>query len=810
MNKIFSKFAIAIASFAMVIGGVSAFNNEQAKPLRADDGDIVTTFESESVVNYGYGEWEDEYSGWKVSWGGEYKCGFDFNAWKTFEEQGYTKYLGSTVAASRYGFVAATITPASYVGSADFYVGSASTGGSLYLMYSLDDETYTPITLSSGEQGCSISGGVTYSFDFSSTRRAYYALIVVNNQITPPSGRAFQYRNVISHFYEEIDPSIERITVSGPNTVYTERDIELTITTYNFNPTEFTVTSSDTSVATVSYSGNIVTVRGVDRGTAGITVSTMGTDGLVYIDPFTITVKKFEVVISGGLSISMGTNELRNIYYSYEDKEGPIFVAQVTSSNTNAVTIEDYYSGYYVTIASGSIEGITAAITITLKDNDGEEGCHVASATVTVTVEIKPNVGERVTAIPDSSEVQIYLGTIDGSLFVKKESADSSTLVATNDVTEATPFFLDDWGRIIYYSDDVYCVEYDYYEDCFTLQGSGAFFEIDNSYDGLPCALTYDCGNLYFVSYQSNANLICPLDVYNSINNPEEANPSTIFCAYLATLGNPYITPDESSLTIDGDDRTAGTNLTVASVTSLTYEILSGDSIIQSVSFSEVDNINRARVTITAKDSAFGTAVIRVKSATDDSVYTDITVRVKTDPEQIIWTLFTQTQLSYRYTKEDNNYTYTDISIRFGGRINKNTWNEINTDYHIDGFGVMITSFDPNETYRDIEMGYLSAKTPDQEFDIDNDIVNYYKSVEDMMPAEDENDYYWNLFKTIDFADINKWFAASAYIKVDGTYFYLNQVEYSVCSLAGAYINYWGCNSETAGGSLQHLYELMA
>ena len=43
-------------------------------------------------------------------------------------------------------------------------------------------------------------------------------------------------------------------------------------------------------------------------------------------------------------------------------------------------------------------------------------------------------------------------------------------------------------------------------------------------------------------------------------------------------------------------------------------------------------------------------------------MYTDITVRVKTDPEQIIWTLFTQTQLSYRYTKEDGTkFTQNDI-----------------------------------------------------------------------------------------------------------------------------------------------------
>ena len=78
------------------------------------------------------------------------------------------------------------------------------------------------------------------------------------------------------------------------------------------------------------------------------------------------------------------------------------------------------------------------------------------------------------------------------------------------------------------------------------------------------------------------------------------------------------------------------------------------------------------------------------------------------------------------------------------------------------------------------------------------------------IPAEDENDYYWNLFKTIDYADINKYYAAAAYIKIGSDYFFMNQVGYSVCSLAEDYVNNRGCNNETAGGSLQHLYELMA
>ena len=800
MNKIFSKFAIAIASFAMVVGGVSALNNEQAKPLHADDGDVVATFESELVVNYTYQEWVK--AGWKVSWGGEHRCGFENGGWKTFEEQGYTKYLGGTIDSDTYGIVITKIDPMSYVGSADFNaIDSIASHSHLYLMYSLDDVTYTPITLLSGEQGCSISKNTTYTFDFSSSRSAYYAFVITSEVTEPASNAYYQFDNVVCHFYEKIDPAAERIAVTGPNTVYTERDIELAINSYNFNPTEFTVTSSDTSIATVSYSGNTITVHGVDRGTVGITVSAMGTDGLVYIDPFTVTVKKFEINLIGSSSITIGINELKVIRFNYQEYEGNT-VTEAVSANTNAVTI-DRVQNSYIEIKSNSIEGITTTITITARDNNGAEGCHVTSATITVTIGIKGNAGERVMALPDmdTGSVQVYLGTIDGSRFAKRESSNSNRLLATTNIKEALVLSLSTTGIFSCRNDNDTTSNVGI-NGGYIVLGSTTMFQISTDHENLPGAL-YNGQN--FISYNGNSDRICT--VRRDQNNP---NPSTIFCAYLVMPGNPYITPDESSLTIDGAERTEGTGLTVAGISSLTYEILSGDSILQSVSVSEIDDSNTAHLTVRAKDGAFGTAVIRVKSATDDSVYTDITVRVKTDPEQIIWTLFTQTQLSYRYTKEDGNYTYTDISIRFGGRINKNTWNEINTDYHIDGFGVMITSFDPTQTYRDIEMGYLSAKTPDQEFDIDTDIVNYYKSVEDMMPAEDGNDYYWNLFKTIDYADINKYYAATAYIKIGSDYFFMNQVGYSVCSLAEDYINNRGCNNETAGGSLQHLYELMA
>ena len=90
-------------------------------------------------------------------------------------------------------------------------------------------------------------------------------------------------------------------------------------------------------------------------------------------------------------------------------------------------------------------------------------------------------------------------------------------------------------------------------------------------------------------------------------------------------------------------------------------------------------------------------AGIAAKQENDDSVYADITVNVIIDPEIAVCDLLTQTQLSYRYEPSGvDEYTYTDISIRFGGRISKAVWNEIEATYDITGFGVMITAYEEN------------------------------------------------------------------------------------------------------------------
>ena len=77
-------------------------------------------------------------------------------------------------------------------------------------------------------------------------------------------------------------------------------------------------------------------------------------------------------------------------------------------------------------------------------------------------------------------------------------------------------------------------------------------------------------------------------------------------------------------------------------------------------------------------------------------------------------------------------------------------------------------------------------------------------------PAEDGDDYYWNLFFSVDFDEIsiNKYYVAAAYIKVDGEYVFMKEVKYSVTSLAQDYLDHRNCDGITAEGSLAKLASL--
>ena len=159
---------------------------------------------------------------------------------------------------------------------------------------------------------------------------------------------------------------------------------------------------------------------------------------------------------------------------------------------------------------------------------------------------------------------------------------------------------------------------------------------------------------------------------------------------------------------------------------------------------------------------------------------------------------------------ETVSYSYSNISIRFGGLLSKTLWNRLDTNEHvISGFGVMIASgeaLNENELIKEnLNAAKLADANPAPSID-EADIVDYYMSKAEMAtPVEQGDNYVWNLFQQIDEADVAKVFVAVAYIKVGNEYVFMKQVRYSAKTLAADYIANRGCNSETAAGSLAAL-----
>ena len=154
-------------------------------------------------------------------------------------------------------------------------------------------------------------------------------------------------------------------------------------------------------------------------------------------------------------------------------------------------------------------------------------------------------------------------------------------------------------------------------------------------------------------------------------------------------------------------------------------------------------------------------------------------------------------------------YEYSDVSIRFGGLLTQDLWNDLDTEDHvITGFGVMITAVSSYVSGASkIKEQYQSAVLSANEPDVTESLVNYYVSKESMAtPVEDDDNYFWNLFYRIN--DLKKVYVAAAYIKTSTDYVFFKQVKYSAKTLAADYIANRGCGPTTASGSLANLASL--
>ncbi len=154
-------------------------------------------------------------------------------------------------------------------------------------------------------------------------------------------------------------------------------------------------------------------------------------------------------------------------------------------------------------------------------------------------------------------------------------------------------------------------------------------------------------------------------------------------------------------------------------------------------------------------------------------------------------------------------YEYSNMSIRFGGSITQELWNDLDTDSHvIEGFGVMIVTDDVVNENMEIKDFYESAASAESEPNVFEEIVDYFVPVDQLetIMGVEGNNYFWNLRYSI--TDFKTTYVAAAYIKTATSYIFFQQARYSAKSLAQDHLDNRGYDATIAGGSLANLADL--
>ena len=201
----------------------------------------------------------------------------------------------------------------------------------------------------------------------------------------------------------------------------------------------------------------------------------------------------------------------------------------------------------------------------------------------------------------------------------------------------------------------------------------------------------------------------------------------------------------------------------------------------------------------------------------DGALYIDeiaVEWKTTTTQEMIERTFTTNATLSYHYSgNAQDGFEYSNISIRFGGLVSKDLWNELDTNEHnITGFGVMIADGELIKNSSDfadaLAIGDFTPSTVSETFNKDVYAIDFFIPIANMASTigEDENNYFWNLRWSIDSAIMDEMYSAVAYIKVGDEYVFMNMARESVETMATKYVNS-GSYSGAVGDSLQYIVD---
>ncbi|WP_420461705.1 Ig-like domain-containing protein [Candidatus Palauibacter sp.] len=140
------------------------------------------------------------------------------------------------------------------------------------------------------------------------------------------------------------------------------------------DPLTFEASSSDTEVAAASAVGSEVTVRGVSKGTATVSVTARDPDGAEAGQSFEVVVPNRAPAVAGELraqSLLPGETVTVGVSSAFSDPDGDSLAFEATSSDPGVVGVSVADSAAEVTL-EGVARG-TATVSVTARDPDGAE-----------------------------------------------------------------------------------------------------------------------------------------------------------------------------------------------------------------------------------------------------------------------------------------------------------------------------------------------------------------------------------------------------------------------------------------------------
>ena len=629
------------------------------------------------------------------------------------------------------------------------------------------------------------------------------------------------------------------VTISGPNDdfVFTEGEINLTAQSNDYSEDNFVWSSSDSYIASVQGSGSNARVTGQHKGEVEITVSVVINNETVASDSYSLRVLKFGLEPKAR-RLEMIPNTTRRVYFDCIDAIGPIDFSTVDTSEsvTSEVKHDDARNSYYVEITAGDVDGLDVFVTVNALNPCGYDGSHYAKFNVDVKIREHYAIGGKVQNLPGKNdEILVYLSNEANTKFyyVDPNYSGDPQLKVTNNFNQASVFALNNssWLRCclqnFYSGNERYIFGKELYEN---VGGAyGAYYTTRDSYANEE-DFARDCPK--FITYPG---LLCSgyamsylgIDPYGKpgLSKISYLDTNIIHCEpvymYYAVSHGPTITPDQTDIILM-ENETADIGITVSYINTLNCEVISGNECIKNATVSYIDGWNQTHLTIQATATP-GTAVVRL-TVPFIGQYADINVTVKAKPETLVRNLTTQTSLAYRYEKDnEGNFSYDDITIRFGAEISKDLWNELDELYGITSFGVLIADGD---YYADKNISDMISLTGtnypfnDQGSRIsvgDPSIHECFVRINDMegIIGVTEDSYFWNLRLELFNNDYdytpNTSFTAAAFIALgeddNREYIIMNQTSCSLVSLAKDYLDNRGCDENTAGGSLKYIVD---